>query len=110
MSLSAEAGGLVGFSYTEADTGMQSLKSHKQELEEFISTLEGLKVQNPEEWNGTEEAMYQQLMADAKKGLDKINENIAGLTSWINLASTSHKSNELRNTKVLAAAYEAAQL
>ena len=110
METNAGLGGLIGFSYVEADNGVQSLHKHKKDLEDFISHLENLKVQNLEEWNGDEELMYQQLMTDARKGLEKINNNIMKMTSWINLASASHKQNENTNTGLFARAYESASV
>ena len=110
MGTNAGLGGLIGFSYLEADNGVQSLHKHRKDLEDFIGNLENLKVQNPEEWNGDEELMYQQLMTDARKGLEKINNNIVKMTSWINLASASHKQNENQNTSLFARAYDNAQV
>lgn len=100
-----DLGGLVGFSYTEAEKGMGRLTKHRSALEEYISRLEKLKAQNLEDWNGHEEAQYQQLMMDAKHNLHKIDDNMAKMHQWINLAKASHKSNEVRNTNLLARAY-----
>ena len=99
------AGGLVGFSYTEAEKRMGEITTHRNNLEDYITRLEGLKTQSLEDWNGNEEAQYQQLMMDAKNGLNKIDENMAKLHQWINLAKVSHKSNEVKNTNLLARAY-----
>ena len=104
----ADGGGsstIVGINYGVIEAGLSKYRSQKRKMEGYVTQIQHLKTNPPEDWTGEDAALLDQIMVDAEKGLSKIDSNIESVKKWLDFSKQSHQANEGANAKALADAY-----